>query len=282
MATTAAQQIALDNALVAIKKQVEIGKCNMKIDPDKTQTEPTYQVILNTLALTTCYPTFLITGSVPVIHILPNKEFDEPPLEEEILSFIKELGHPGEIKNITVVEKLYAKFSKCEFWLRSVAFLGTMVSAEGITMDPAKTNLSRTMATTAAQQIALDNALVAIKKQVEIGKCNMKIDPDKTQMEPTYQVVLNTLALTTCYPTFLITGSVPVIHILPNKEFDEPPLEEEILSFIKELGHPGEIKNITVMVVDHMHQPWRTFTAIINKRLSGKITCLDKIRLSRA
>nr|GEX30775.1 RNA-directed DNA polymerase homolog [Tanacetum cinerariifolium] len=35
-------------------------------------------------------------------------------------------------------EKLYAKFSKCEFWLSSMAFLGHIVSAEGITMDPAK------------------------------------------------------------------------------------------------------------------------------------------------
>ncbi|GJV01386.1 retrovirus-related pol polyprotein from transposon TNT 1-94 [Tanacetum coccineum] len=35
-------------------------------------------------------------------------------------------------------EKLYAKFSKCEFWLSRVAFLGHIVSAEGITMDPAK------------------------------------------------------------------------------------------------------------------------------------------------
>nr|GEY50628.1 putative reverse transcriptase domain, aspartic peptidase domain protein [Tanacetum cinerariifolium] len=35
-------------------------------------------------------------------------------------------------------EKLYAKFSKCEFWLSSVAFLGHIVSAEGITMDTTK------------------------------------------------------------------------------------------------------------------------------------------------
>nr|GEY32078.1 putative reverse transcriptase domain-containing protein [Tanacetum cinerariifolium] len=35
-------------------------------------------------------------------------------------------------------EKLYAKFSKYEFWLSSLAFLGHIVSAEGITMDPAK------------------------------------------------------------------------------------------------------------------------------------------------
>nr|GFD26318.1 uncharacterized protein [Tanacetum cinerariifolium] len=35
-------------------------------------------------------------------------------------------------------EKLYAKFSKCKFWLSSVAFLGHIVSTGGITMDPAK------------------------------------------------------------------------------------------------------------------------------------------------
>nr|GFD39799.1 RNA-directed DNA polymerase homolog [Tanacetum cinerariifolium] len=29
------------------------------------------------------------------------------------------------------LEKLYAKFSKCKFWLSSVAFLGHIVSAEG-------------------------------------------------------------------------------------------------------------------------------------------------------
>nr|GEX13128.1 DNA/RNA polymerases superfamily protein [Tanacetum cinerariifolium] len=35
-------------------------------------------------------------------------------------------------------EKLYAKFSKCEFWFGQVAFFGHIVSADGITMDPAK------------------------------------------------------------------------------------------------------------------------------------------------
>ncbi|KAH0716653.1 hypothetical protein KY290_012914 [Solanum tuberosum] len=34
--------------------------------------------------------------------------------------------------------QLYAKFSKCEFWLRSVAFLGHIVSSEGIEVDPKK------------------------------------------------------------------------------------------------------------------------------------------------
>ncbi|GJV18621.1 hypothetical protein Tco_1367641 [Tanacetum coccineum] len=41
----------------------------------------------------------------------------------------------------------------------------------------------------------------------------MKIDPTKTQKESTYQVVLDALALTTCYPAFLITTDVPEIYM---------------------------------------------------------------------
>ncbi|XP_071901093.1 uncharacterized protein [Coffea arabica] len=35
-------------------------------------------------------------------------------------------------------QKLYAKFSKCEFWLDEISFLGHKVSKEGIAVDPAK------------------------------------------------------------------------------------------------------------------------------------------------
>jgi hypothetical protein len=34
--------------------------------------------------------------------------------------------------------KLYAKLSKCEFWLKQVAFLGHVISKGGISMDPSK------------------------------------------------------------------------------------------------------------------------------------------------
>ena len=34
--------------------------------------------------------------------------------------------------------QLYAKFSKCEFWLKEVGFLGHVISGEGIAIDPTK------------------------------------------------------------------------------------------------------------------------------------------------
>jgi hypothetical protein len=33
---------------------------------------------------------------------------------------------------------LYAKFSKCEFWLKKVPFLGHVLSKDGISIDPTK------------------------------------------------------------------------------------------------------------------------------------------------
>nr|GFA63276.1 hypothetical protein [Tanacetum cinerariifolium] len=35
-------------------------------------------------------------------------------------------------------EQLYAKFSKCDFWLESIQFLGHVVDSEGVHVDPAK------------------------------------------------------------------------------------------------------------------------------------------------
>ncbi|GJV53913.1 hypothetical protein Tco_1449654 [Tanacetum coccineum] len=107
--------------------------------------------------------------------------------------------------------------------------------------------------TSKAQQLELDNALVAPEKRRVIGKCNMRINPGMKPKEPTYQF-----------------WDTVTKHKIQGQEFDEPLTAEEALSFIRELGHSGEIKYITDVIVDHLHQPWRTFASIINKCLCGK------------
>ncbi|GJR97349.1 retrovirus-related pol polyprotein from transposon TNT 1-94, partial [Tanacetum coccineum] len=94
-------------------------------------------------------------------------------------------------------------------------------------------------------RVPLGNALVAPENTVQIGKCNMRIDPTKTLKEPTYQVVLDSVALCPLY----------ICPRLPNQEFYTPPSDEEIVTFIKELGHKGDIKSVIEVVVDQMHQP---------------------------
>nr|GEU32588.1 hypothetical protein [Tanacetum cinerariifolium] len=140
----------------------------------------------------------------------------------------------------------------------------------------------------------------------------------KRPNETTYQVVLDALARTPSYPAFLITNEVPTIYMhqflntvykygssymfkidnkkfivnveefkeilniclrIEGQEFSDPIYEEEALSFIRHLGHTGEIRHLTDITVDHLHQPWRSFTSIINKCLSGKFLvstrCID-------
>ncbi|GJU77080.1 retrovirus-related pol polyprotein from transposon TNT 1-94, partial [Tanacetum coccineum] len=66
------------------------------------------------------------------------------------------------------------------------------------------------------------------------------------------------------------------------QKFEDLPLEHNILSFIRDLGNTGDINYLTDVNVDYLHQPWRAFSTVINKFLSGKDTGMDKIPLSRA
>ncbi|GJW37068.1 hypothetical protein Tco_0059988 [Tanacetum coccineum] len=174
---------------------------------------------------------------------------------------------------------------------------------------------------TKEQQQALDDALVPREQRITIGSCNYRLNTTFNPKEPTFQVDLDVLTLTPFYPSFLITASVPAIYMqefwatityqkhnirfkmnkksysfdmetfrnmllicpkLPGQKFVDPPFEEEILTFIRELGYPGNIKLLSDVKVDTLPQPWRTFGTIINKCLSGKVTGIDTLRLSRA
>jgi hypothetical protein len=70
-------------------------------------------------------------------------------LDKFILVFIDDIliyskNKEDQAKHLHIVlqrlrdHQLYAKFSKCEFWLDSVKFLGHTISSEGIAVDPSK------------------------------------------------------------------------------------------------------------------------------------------------
>nr|GEX70351.1 retrotransposon protein, putative, Ty1-copia subclass [Tanacetum cinerariifolium] len=76
-----------------------------------------------------------------------------------------------------------------------------------------------------------------------------------------------------------------MLHIcprLPGQSFAKPPFEEEILAFICFLGHSAAIRKLTDVNINKLHQPWRSFAAIINKCLTGKSSGYDSLRLSQA
>ncbi|GJV55106.1 hypothetical protein Tco_1456111 [Tanacetum coccineum] len=152
------------------------------------------------------------------------------------------------------------------------------------------------MSSIITQQTKLDLELVPNENRLDIGKCNGRIPHGLTPREPTFQVILDAIALSPCYHAFLITADIPEVYmhqfwnyvykhdtfyrfkidkkkrfkltlevfrdifqIFPRvmgRDFDLLPSEEDTVSFLRELGH--------------------------TRGLSGKTSGLDKLRLSRA
>nr|GFC03047.1 hypothetical protein [Tanacetum cinerariifolium] len=76
-----------------------------------------------------------------------------------------------------------------------------------------------------------------------------------------------------------------MLHIsprIPSQSFAELPSEEEILEFLRNLGHSHEIRHLTDVNVNKLYQPWRSFASVINKCLTGKSSGIDSFRLSQA
>ncbi|MCO5696967.1 reverse transcriptase family protein, partial [Acinetobacter baumannii] len=91
---------------------------------------------------------FGLTNAPTVFMELMNSIFIDF-LDQFVVVFIDDIlvysrsgeEHAGHLRTVLQVlrgRELYAKFSKCEFWMPEVAFLGHVVSAEGIKVDPAK------------------------------------------------------------------------------------------------------------------------------------------------
>nr|GEU31825.1 hypothetical protein [Tanacetum cinerariifolium] len=160
-------------------------------------------------------------------------------------------------------------FTKALFRER-IEFLIDKLGMRSFTLETLKEQANEAgeiMSSITTQQTKLDLELVPKKKRLEIGKCNESINLGKKQRELTFQVVLDALALTLCYSAFLTTADVPEVYMhqfwdsinkVHGQNFDELPTNEDIVSFFKERGHTGEIKTINDIVVDQMHQPWRT------------------------
>ena len=91
---------------------------------------------------------FLVTNAPAAFMDMMNMVFS-PYLDKLVIVFIDDiLVYSGSLEenseNLRIVlqtlreRQLYAKFSECQFWLDKVDFLGHVISAEGISVDPQK------------------------------------------------------------------------------------------------------------------------------------------------
>ena len=91
---------------------------------------------------------FGLTNALATFMDLMNRIF-QSYLDQFVIVFIDDIliysgSKEDHEKHLRVVlqilreNQLYAKLSKCQFWLDNVAFLGLVISAEGVFVDPQK------------------------------------------------------------------------------------------------------------------------------------------------
>nr|GEX83663.1 hypothetical protein [Tanacetum cinerariifolium] len=153
MSSITAQQTKLDLKLVPKKNTLDIRKCNGRIPYGLTPRKPTFQVILDAMALTPCNPAFIITADDPEVYMhqfwnsvykhdtfyrfkinkkkrlkltlevfgdifqifprVPGRNFDVLPSEEDNMSFLRELDYTGEINSLNDIIIYGAILSEC-------------------------------------------------------------------------------------------------------------------------------------------------------------------------
>ncbi|GJT04093.1 putative reverse transcriptase domain-containing protein [Tanacetum coccineum] len=64
--------------------------------------------------------------------------------------------HLGLVLELLKKERLYAKFSKCEFWLQKVHFLGHVINGDGIHVDPSKIEIAKPLVVLTRQSKTFD------------------------------------------------------------------------------------------------------------------------------
>nr|GFA48698.1 hypothetical protein [Tanacetum cinerariifolium] len=147
----------------------------------------------------------------------------------------------------------------------------------------------------------MDEALVPHARRLRIGRSNFRLLSNIKSKESTLQLVYDVLRLSPFFKAYLVTADVPEIYMqelwatatvhhhsirfkidnkkhivnlessremlhiclrLPHQPFVEPPFEEEILAFLRFLGHSGAIRKLT----DELHH---LSLKLVSERLSS-------------
>nr|GEZ31782.1 hypothetical protein [Tanacetum cinerariifolium] len=290
--------VALDESLVPISQRLRIGRSNFRLPSDIQSKESTLQVVYDVLRNSPIFRAFQVTADVPEIYMqefwataklhhtsirfkidtkksileleafremlhisprIPSQSFAELPTEEEILEFLRN-------------SKAYKEYYACATGEAAPKLKASARKKKGDsafsttppTPTPTTTVVSapRLSATAKSKQPA--RAITATAK-LHHNSIRFKMDTKKSVLD--------------------LEAFREMLHIsprIPSQSSAELPFEEEIMEFLRSLGHSDEIRHLTDVNVNKLYQPWRSFTSVINKCLTGKSSGIDSFRLSQA
>nr|GFA37745.1 retrotransposon protein, putative, unclassified [Tanacetum cinerariifolium] len=169
-----------------------------------------------------------------------------------------------------------------------IEFLTNKLGMRSFTPETLKNLMNEddeTMATTIEQQVALDKALLPSAQRLRIGAFLVTADVPEIYMQEfwaTATVHQHSIRFKMDTRNHIVDleSFREMLHIsrrVLGQSFAELPFEEEILEFLRFLGHSAQIKTLTDVNVNKLYQPWRSFAAIINKCLTGKSTGFDSL-----
>ncbi|GKA32039.1 hypothetical protein Tco_0718406 [Tanacetum coccineum] len=149
-----------------------------------------------------------------------------------------------------------------------------------------RSSSSRIIIPQETQQVAArDEKCVPFAERVKISSTNIILETTMPKKEETFQVVIDIIKNSMYFKAFTISADVPEIFLTKyggeGVDFIDVLDNDIALTFLIDLGYKGPLNRHTNMFVDHMHQPWRTLAAIINKCLSGKTASNDKLKKFR-
>nr|GEY76583.1 putative reverse transcriptase domain-containing protein [Tanacetum cinerariifolium] len=201
---------------------------------------------------------FGLTNPPAVFMDLMNR-VRKPYLDRFVIVFIDDIliytknrkEHEGHLKLILKLlkeEEVYAKFSKCEFWLPKVHFLGHMIDCEGIHVDPAKIEAikdweSPKTPTEIRQFLGLENITMDFVTKL----------PKTTAGQDTIWVIVDRL-----------TKSA---HFLPTRKDDT--LEKLMRQHLKEVVSKHKVP--VLVILDHDGKFTSPFWKSLNKALGTRL-----------